>query len=169
MKKYNYTTIGAVLAIIVFIIGFMGPWYTISGEFFGAKASIDIGLMETTFSGGTDTTNLITSIDRSEVDTTMYIAIIAIILAVITLIGILGTMFGFGDKSTMQKIGEICGFLTFIVAIITIIYYIVNIPDTSALNTFGIDSGLGWGFYLFFIGAIILIVTNIWSRIARPE
>ncbi len=169
MAKYNYTAIGAVLAIIVFTMGFIGPWYTISGEFFGAKASIDVGLMETTFSGGTGATTLTTSIDRSEVDTIMYMAILTIILAGITLIGILGTMVGFGDKSMMRNIGEICGFLTFIVAIITIVYYIVNIPDTSDLTTFGIHSGLGWGFYVFLIGAIILFVTNIWSRIARPE
>jgi len=169
MANYNYTTIGAVLVIILFIIGFIGPWYTISGEFLGVKASIDIGLMKTTFSGGTGGTNIISSIDRSEVDTTMYIAIITMVLAIITLIGILGATFGFGSKSTMQKIGEYCGFLTFIIAIVTIVYYIMNLPDTSDLNALGIEAGLGWGFYLFLLGMIILLATNIWSRFARTE
>lgn len=169
MAKFNYSTIGAILAIIVFIIGFVGPWYSISGEFLGVKSSIDIGLMETTFSGGTDANSIVSSIDRSQVDNTMYIALVTIIMAVITLVGILGTMFEFGSKSIMQKIGEIFGFLTFIVAIITIIYYIVNIPDTSDLDVIGLNAGLGWGFGLFLVGGIILFITNIWSRISRPE
>jgi hypothetical protein len=169
MSKYNYSTIGAILAIVVFVIGFFGPWYSISGEFIGIKSSIDIGLMETSFSGGTDNSNIVSSIDRTEVDNTMYIALVTIILTVITLIGILGKIIGIGNRSSMQKIGEIFGFLTFIVSIITILYYIANIPDTSDLDVIGLNAGLGWGFGLFLIGGVILFITNIWSRISREE
>ncbi|MCK5300627.1 MAG: hypothetical protein KAJ21_01905 [Thermoplasmatales archaeon] len=54
-------------------------------------------------------------------------------------------------------------------AIITVIYYIVNIPDTSDLDAIGLSAGLGWGFGLFLLGGILLFITNIWSRIARQE
>jgi hypothetical protein len=170
--KYDYTTIGAVLALVVLIIGFIGPWYTISVESSVlGKASIDVGLLDTTFSGQNEVIDLVgsVSIDSSEINNTMYIALITLILAVITLLGILGTVFEFKEISTMQKIGEICGFLTFITAIITVVYYIMNTPETPDLTEFGVYSGLGWGFYLFFVGAIILMLTNFWSRMARPE
>jgi hypothetical protein len=169
MSKYNYSLIGAILAIIFFIIGFIGPWYSISGEFLGLKSQIDIGLIETSISSGTDSNSIIAAIDRTEVDNTMYIAIITIILAIITLIGILATSFGVGKTVIMQKIGEIIGFLTFILAIITVIYYIANIPDTSDLDAIGLSTGLGWGFGLFLLGGILLFITNIWSRITRQE
>lgn len=169
MSKYNYSTIGAILAIAVFVIGFFGPWYSISGEFLGIESSVDIGLMETSFSGGTDNSNIVSSIDRTEVDNTMYIALLTMVLAIITLIGILGKIFGIGKESLMQRIGEIFGFLTFIVSIITILYYIYHMPDTSDLDVIGLNAGLGWGFGLFLIGGVILFITNIWSRISREE
>ena len=169
MSKYNYSLIGVILVIIFFIIGFIGPWYSISGEFLGLKSQIDIGLIETSIISGTDSNSIIAAIDRTEVDNTMYIAIITIILSIITLIGILATFFSVGKTVIMQKIGEIIGFLTFILAIITVIYYIVNIPDTSDLDAIGLSAGLGWGFGLFLLGGILLFITNIWSRIARQE
>lgn len=169
MLKYKYSLLGAVLAIIVFIMGFIGPWYSISGEFFGFKSQIDIGLTETSISGSIDSNSIITAIDRTEIDNTMYIAILTIILAIITLIGILATSFGLRNHSIMQKIGEIFGFMTFLLAIITILYYIFNIPDTSDLDAIGLNTGLGWGFGLFLLGGIILFITNIWTRITRQE
>lgn len=177
MSKYNYTTIGAILALIVLMIGFIGSWYTVSGEFFTFSGSIDFGLMGTTVSGAEELTNLVASVDieTTELDTTMYVALITIILAFITLIGVLAKIFGFGEGLKIQKISESCGFLTFILAIITVVYFAVNIPDISGLKSLlnkvgtSISSGFGWGFYLFFIGAIILIITNFWSRIVRPE
>ena len=172
MENYNYTTIGAVLAIIILLAGVFGPWYTLSVEssLFG-NGSINIGLLETTFSGENDLIDFAgsVSIDRGGTDNALYIALITIVLAVVTLLGILGTMLGFGEKETMQKIGEICGFLTFITAIVTIIYYITNTPEVPDLSMVGVNSGLGWGFYLFFVGAIILIATNFWSRFTRSE
>ena len=61
------------------------------------------------------------------------------------------------------------GFLTLILTIITLIYYVINLPDTSDLGSVGIKAGLGWGFYLYFIGAIVIFLTVIWSRISREE
>jgi hypothetical protein len=69
----------------------------------------------------------------------------------------------------MQKIGEVIGFITFILAIMTVLYYIFNIPDTSDLDAIGLNTGLGWGFGLFLFGGVIIFITNVWSRITRQE
>jgi hypothetical protein len=169
MIKNNYSLIGSILAITVFIIGFIGPWYSISGEFLGVKTQIDVGLTETSISSGTDSNSIITSIDRTEVDNTMYLVILTIILSIITLIGILSTYYGLGNMLLMQKIGEVIGFITFILAIMTVLYYIFNIPDTSDLDAIGLNTGLGWGFGLFLFGGVIIFITNVWSRITRQE
>jgi hypothetical protein len=169
MNNKNYVKIGAIIALIIFILGFIGPWYNISGEFLGARASVDIGLTGTTISGGSGSTSIISTIDRGETDNTMYLAIFVIITTIITIIGLLGVSINLGKTKTMCLIGEIFGFLTLILAIITLIYYVINLPDTSDLGSVGIKAGLGWGFYLYFIGAIVVFLTVIWSRISKPE
>jgi|GEM_PF-4222359 len=172
MQKYSYTTIGAILSLLILLVGFLGPWYTITIDSNPlGEASIDVGLFDTKISGQSDLFDSAGTlrIERQGVDNTMYIALITILLAIVSLCAILATIFQLGDKKTLQQIGEITGFATFILAIISIVYYIANTPETTDLSAVGINSGLGWGFYLFFVGAITLILTNLWSRIARTE
>jgi hypothetical protein len=167
MKKDKYALIGAVLALVIFFISFMGPWYSINGEFLGLEASIDVGLMDTTISSNIGSSTIEAKIDREETDTTMYIVIVTIIFTIISLIGILGISFEFGKKKMMQIIGETFGFIAFLIAIIAIIYYVTNLPDISDIEFIHIEDGLGWGFFLFMLGAVDIFVTNIWLRIIR--
>lgn len=169
MKNKNYITIGVIISLFIFIIGFIGPWYNINGEFLGFKVSVNIGLSETTISGGSGSTSIISNIDRGETDNTMYIAIIVIIMAILTLIGVLGTSYNLGKTKTMILIGEIFGYLTFILAIIATVYYTMNLPDTSDFEFVGLNAGLSWGFFLYLIGAIAIFLTVIWSRISKEE
>ena len=169
MDRKNYVSIGAVIALVIFILGFIGPWNNISCEFLGFKASVDIGLTGTTISGGIGSTSITSIIDQGETDNAMYLAIIVIIMTIITIIGLLGVSFNLGKTKTMYLIGEIFGFLTLILAIIAVIYYVINLPDTSDLGSVGIKAGLGWGFYLYFIGAVVIFLTVICSRISKPE
>jgi hypothetical protein len=169
MSNKNFIIIGAVIALLFFILGFIGPWYNITGEFLGIKASIDIGLTETTISGVIDSNNIISIIDKSETDNSMYLAIFVIITTILTIIGFLGVTINFGKTKNMYLIGEIFGFLTMILAIITIMNYVINLPDTSDILLAEIKENLGWGLYLYLIGAFIIFLTVIWSRISKPE
>jgi len=169
MNNKKYVTIGAIIALVIFILGFIGPWYNISGEFFGIQASVDIGLTGTTISGGIDSTSTISIVDRGETDNTMYLAILVIITTIITIIGLLGVSINLGKTKTMYLTGETFGFMTLILAIITVTYYVINLPDTSDILLSEMRAGLGWGFYLYFIGAIVIFLTVIWSRISKPE
>jgi len=167
MAKERFVIIGAVLALVIFVLGFIGPWYVISGNFMGFSASANIGLMETTISAGAGEASFAAQIESPESETTMLFAIVTIILAIIAFIGVVGSAFQFGKKDLMQRIGEIFGFITFLVAIITITYYVVNLPDMSNLESLGLSTGYGLGFYLFLVGAIAVFGTNIWSRLVK--
>jgi hypothetical protein len=168
MAKDKYVVIGTFIALLILIIGFMGPWYTITGEFLGLEASVDIGLMGTSVNAGSGFGNLAADIGRNEADTTMYFVVITLVLAIISLVGFLGVQFQFGNISMMKKVGEYFGIITFVVAIIAIIYYVANLPDTSNIDEIvGINAGLGWGFFIFLIGAIIVFITNIMSRTVK--
>ncbi len=169
MDTKKFVTIGAVIALVIFILGFIGPWYNVSGEFFGIQASVDIGLTGTTISGGIDSTSTISIVDRGETDNTMYLTILVIITTIITIIGLFGVSINLGKTKTMYLIGETFGFITLILAIITVTYYVINLPDTSDIVLSEMKAGLGWGFYLYFIGAIVIFLTVIWSRISKPE
>jgi hypothetical protein len=167
MSKDKYVVIGAVIALLIFVIGFIGPWYSISFEWLGLGASIDIGLMGNTVSAGSESVNFAVDIGRNEADTTMYFVVITLVLSIISLAGFLGVQFQFGNTSTMKKVGEYFGIFTFVVAIIAIIYYVANLPDTSTIEIGSINAGLGWGFFVFLIGAIIVFITNIMSRTVK--
>jgi hypothetical protein len=56
-----------------------------------------------------------------------------------------------------------------ILAIITIMIYVINLPDTSEIVYVEIKENLGWGLYLYLIGAIVIFLTVIWSRITKSE
>lgn len=169
MRNKNFIIIGAIIALLFFILGFIGPWYNIIGEFLGIKASIDIGLTGTTISGEIDSNNIISIIDRSETDNTMYLAIFVIITTILTIIGFLGILINIGKIKNMYLIGEIFGFLTMILAIITIMIYVINLPDTSDIALVKINENLGWGLYFYLIGAFVIFITVIWSRITKSE
>jgi hypothetical protein len=169
MRNKNFIIIGAIIALLFFILGFIGPWYNITGEFLGIKASIDIGLTGTSISGEIDSNNIISIIDRSETDNTMYLAIFVIITTILAIIGFLGVSINIGKIKNMYLIGEIFGFLTMILAIITIMIYVINLPDTSEIVYVEIKENLGWGLYLYLIGAIVIFLTVIWSRITKSE
>jgi hypothetical protein len=169
MNNKYYATIGAIIALLIFILGFIGPWYNFSGEFLGFKVSVDIGLTETTIRGGGSSTSILASLDRGETDNTIYLALFVIVTTVITIIALFGTSMNLGKTTNLCVIGEIFGFLTLILAIIALVFYVINVPDTSDLESVGIKEGLGWGFYLYFIGAIVIFLTVIWSRISKPE
>ena len=54
-------------------------------------------------------------------------------MAILTFIGVISNVFSFGNKKNMKKIAIICGILTFIFAISTAGYFMVQ-WDSSILN-----------------------------------
>jgi len=141
--------IGMLLTLVFILVGFFGPWYSVSGSMMGYEMSVDVGL--TSEIGQSGLGNDVLSI-------TLYMSILALIFAILGIICILGAAFNFGKLGTMKKMGGAFGILTFIFAIIAVFYFFANTPDTSLLV--GISAGVGWGWYLFLIGAILAIIST---------
>jgi len=167
MNKEIYVVVGILLALSLFFVGFIGPWYTIQGEFFGVEASIDISFFETKLNAGSALGSFSMDIDRGATDTTMYIALLTILCTIISCIGVIGSIYPFGKSLLMQKIGELFGGITVVVAIVTMIYYWTHLPDISNLEPYGVDGEIGWGFFLFLIAAVVLFSGIVYSRMTR--
>ena len=144
MAKGMSAVIGMLLTLVFILIGFFGPWYSISSGFF----NLDIGLTTGIGQSGLETGVL---------DVTFYMAILALIFAILGFIGVLGAAFNFGNIGTMKKLGGTFGLLTFIFGIIAVFYFFAN---TTSGTILGVSAGLGWGWYMFLIGAIIAIIST---------
>ena len=141
MKKGGVAFIGMILALVFILIGLFGSWYYISITGF----SWDISL-------------------TSEANNYLYMAIIALIFCIIALIGTMGLVFNFGELSTMRKIGGGLGILTFIFALLTPIYFLVDFasqPFSSMVGFWNDFGGPGYAWYLMIIAAIIALISSI--------
>jgi len=90
----------------------------------------------------------------------MYISIIALITAILALIGALGVAFSFGNPNTMGKVGGIFGILTFIFVLLAPIYF-MTYEGFATLGFWNDLGGPGYGWYLMLIAAIIALISSI--------
>ena len=112
-------------------------------------------------------------------DTTMYMTLIALIFAILALIGVLGTVFNFGKPETMKMLGAIFGILTFIIAIVAPLYFMTSYPGAAELKDkdgedagffyseevdygagfkFTISWGPGYAWWLMIVASLIALV-----------
>jgi len=144
MAKGMGAVIGMLLTLVFILVGFFGPWYSFSSGIF----SLDIGLTSGIGQSGLETGVL---------DVTFYMAILAMVFAILGFIGVLGAAFNFGNIGTMKKMGGAFGLLTFIFGIIAVFYFYAN---TTSGTILGVSAGVGWGWYMFLIGAILAIISS---------
>ena len=181
MKKGVYCLIGIVVALVLILLSIFLPWYGTSVTGGGAEMSANIYLDKTetdsSFMGKTTMSN--EGVDY--IQNTMYLTIITLIICIIALIGILGFAFNFGNPVTMKKMGAILGIITFIFAMITIIYFMNSstnlisesgsaysaisgqeVPDigfwySDTIDGASISAGPGLSWYFMLIGGIIAL------------
>ena len=159
MNKNMMALIGMVIALVLIIVAFVGPWYSIS--ILGVNANY--GLQNADVGG---VTMEYTDAMGSGIDVftnTMYITIVALIFAIICLIGILGAQFNFGKPATMGMLGGVFGILTFILALIAPIYFMTSafldqVSDVGFWNEMG---GPGYAWYIMIVAAIIALITTL--------
>lgn len=187
MDTKNVTIIGMILTLVLIIVAIITPWYTISMNMsiMGTTTEMDSNLyltrMESTTTAGGETqtqslpysevTGIISS-DKLDVFTnTLYIVIITLIISVISIVAI----FLQSTKPKMKTIAGILTVLTFIFAILSIIYfYTAGFIDTSSMGAenvgfwysttvmgMNMTLGPGIGWYLMIIAGIIAIFPTI--------
>lgn len=194
MKKGIIALICMVLTLVFIIVALVGPWYGGHGEAsmmgMDIKMDISFGLTEggmeyeTSFGGETEKETNTTKYDENfeakyVFDNTMYIAIGALITAIIALIAILGMTFNFGNPKTMKKIGGIFSILTVLLALVAVVYFMTALPSEFSKDYEGDVSfwdeietsemlmnmkytvGPGYAWYLMLVSFIFALIVSI--------
>jgi len=160
--------IGMIVALVLILVAFFGPWYAASESIEGFSYESSMSLTSiTTKMGGSETTiqigDMPDSDAKSVINNTYYMSILAVIFAILALIGILGVTFNFGPANLMSKLGGIFGILTFIFAIIAVFYFMSALPGaTPGMDGFWVEgAGPGYAWYLMLIAGIIGLIASI--------
>jgi hypothetical protein len=185
MKKGICGLIGIIVALVLILLSIFLPWYSINIAGGGVEIPITVYLDKTESIGifGVKITTTNQGIDY--IQHTMYLTIITLIICIIALIGILGYVVNFGYPEVMKKIGASLGIITFIFALITIIYFMVastniisesgstyssitgqDVPSigfwySDTAHGVSLSAGPGFSWYFMLIGGIIALVSAI--------
>lgn len=204
MKKGMIAFVCMLLTLVFILIGMIGPWYvsnmktkiSIPGyaeEETEVEASVTLTSVTGKVGDEDPETKSIADVKKEAEDAgadtgvydvvinTFYIVIIAFIIALLAVIGFLGKMFNFGKPAMMNNLSKIFSILTFVFAIIAVLYFMVSVPaETNDANTYTEDVGFwyskdiseqgqelsislgpGYAWYLMLVGAILALVATI--------
>lgn len=209
MKKGLPSLICTIIGLVLIIIAFFGPWYNISMSFsmFGMSGDVseDMYLTNMHVEGDMMGQQMSESKNWEEVEAqgtstvsigfifanTMYLVIIAIITAILAVLGAGMYVLTVSKGNAMKNLGKIFGIITFILALVAILYFMFtwtgqmeDASDTflsmggssSALEeSYGfwygqgdagnsISMGPGFSWYLIIIGGILMLLAAIILR-----
>lgn len=204
MKKGMIPLICMLLTLVFIIVALIGTWYTVSYEMNEENYYQNYGLTSAERKNpGEDDPKTESYAEMKEdyedsdadapswigvFDNAFYITIIALIVAIIALICILGMTFGFGNLKTMKMLGGIFGILTVVFCLVAPIYFMTAYPsemykdapeeygfwDEAEVDgtTYSLSPGFGWylmiiGFVLSLVGALFIFMDKK-SAIAAP-
>ena len=162
MKKGIIALIGMIVALVFVLVAFFGPWYSgtergISANFYLTKAEV-MGVT-------VDYSSLSSSASspKSIFDNTMYLTLATLVTAILALVGMLGFIFNFGKSNMMRMLGAIFGIMTFILALVAILYFMTALPGKlSGITGFWNENvGPGYAWYLMLVAAIIALIASI--------
>jgi hypothetical protein len=186
-QKGMISLICMIIGLVLILIAFFGPWYTISmsGAVMGYDSDSTVNFHLTDMTTHSEvmgqTVDMSQSYDElrdSAEDPSaydvyghiVYIAIIAIIFAVLGLIGML--LLFFKNQNNMRMLGVLFGILTFILALIAVAYFMIS-PPTQTSSEYGdvgfwfsetlfglnMTGGPAYGWYLMLIGGIFTLIS----------
>jgi uncharacterized Tic20 family protein len=193
MRKGIFALIGMILALVFIIVALVGPWYGVGLKYpesaGGQTETLDFTLTRAkgTMLGipvdeGYDSPSM-DETAKNVFNYSMYITIFTLIIGILALIGVLGYVFGFGKPDTMKKLGWIFGILTFVLALVAVLYFMTALPvktlaggatdvgfwysKSQAGATISMGPGYGW--YLMLVTAIIALITSIMLLIFKEK
>jgi len=189
MKKGMIAFIGMIITLVLLLVAFFGPWYNIGvnaslmgvnmdysmnmfltkmdiqGNLMGQSISQSLSYAEITGSGETAGVN---TDSFAVIQNVMYLTIIAIICAVIAVIGML--LFIMKNSKKMRLLGVAFGFLSFLFALIAPLYFMTaslasseNVGFWFSQPVMGMDmtGQPGFGWYLMIVAAIIALIASV--------
>lgn len=197
MKKGIIALICMILTLVFIIVALVGPWYSMSSESDGVEGYSNFGLTSSETKGVEGEAKTTSYSDQKKdyedenmdipdiygvFDTTFYITIVALIIALVSLIFILGTTFGFGNFKTMKMFGLIFSILALIFCLIAPIYFMTSFPGAmwdgspveygfwDEMEFLGVKASLGPGFawYLMIVAFITSLIAVIVIFMDKP-
>jgi ABC-type multidrug transport system fused ATPase/permease subunit len=188
MKKGMIAFIGMIIGLVLLLLALFGPWYTVgvNGSYMGVSMDYSMNFfltkmdMQGTAMGQSMTRSMsyadaresgqLTGVNTDSfavIDNIMYLTIIAILCAIIAVIGML--FFIMKNSKTMRLLGVVFSFLTFLFALIAPLYFMTTafISENSGFwfsqNILGMDmSGQpAFAWYLMIVAAIIALIASV--------
>ena len=194
MNKNTFVLIGMAICLVLVTVALFGPWYGVHSKSSDSESTANSyltkAIIESEQSGSTtkitmDYADSEDTTGKDVFDNTMYLTITIIILITLSLIGILGVLFHFGNAKTMRNIGVIFGIIAFILAIVSISYFMIeytnqmneaasaysqisgqDLPELSFWDSYsegGEDGTLGPGYawYFVLVAGIISLISSL--------
>lgn len=187
MRKGIIAFGGMIGGLILLIVVFMGPWYTMNGTgTFGGEYNVGFYLTRIEAKGSIAGQEISWSMGYAEakenaqiigvntqsftiIETSMYLTLFAIATALIALIGIAAFVFHLGTLKIMKYIGGGFGFLTFLLALVPALYVMTtgfseNSSDfwfSKSVLGVAITGSPGYAWYLMIVVAIIALISAV--------
>jgi hypothetical protein len=185
MKKGMIAFIGMIIGLVFLLVAFLGPWYTMNGS---GEAGMVVGLyltrMEVTGTFmGQDMSLSMSYAEAREIaqtigmntesfvviDNAFYLTLIAIITALIAVIGMAMFVFNKGKPKVTKLLGGGFGVFTFIFALVPALYFwSTGFAENSSGFWFSqtvmgrtLSGGPGYAWYLMIVVAIIALIASV--------
>jgi hypothetical protein len=184
MRKGIVICAGMILALVLLVVAFLGPWYTISGSgILGANYNVGLYLTRLEVQGTIAGQDVSLSMGYAEakvnaqstdvnvesfavIDTAMYLMLLAMVITFIAIICMAAFVFNKGKPKTMKLLGGLLGFLTFLLSLMLALYFMNTkfVENSSgfwfSLSAFGmtLSGGPGYAWYLMIVVAIIAVI-----------
>jgi uncharacterized membrane protein required for colicin V production len=185
MRKGIVAFSGMIVGLVLLIVTFIGPWYTMNATgSLGVNYNVDFYLTKMEAKGSINNQYFSLSIGYAEakenaqsvgvntesfmvIETAKYLTFFAMVTALIAVIGIAAFVFRLGTLRIMKYIGGGFGFLTGLLALIPAVY-VMNTKFVENMSGFWfnqsvlgvtVTGGPGYAWYLMIVVATITVIS----------
>lgn len=185
MRKGIVALIGMIVGLVLLLVSFMGPWYSIkaSGFLETAEYSAEFSLTQMQLHRNIAGQDITVSMGYAEakmniegtavnvesfamIETAMYLTLIALVMLILAIVFMAAFVFQKGNSRTMKFGSCLFGILTFVLTLVPALYFmntqfVENISgfwfEVSILGI-SITGGPGYAWYLMILVAVIAVV-----------
>jgi hypothetical protein len=187
MRKGIVACTGMILALVLLVVAFLGPWYIVSGSrILGANYNVGLYLTRMEVQGTFAGQDISLSMGYAEakvyvpntdvnvesfaaINTAMYLTLLAMVTTFIAIICMAAFVFNKEKPKTMKLVGGLFGLLTFLLTLIPALYFMNTkfVENSSgfwfSLSAFGmtLSGGPGYAWYLIMVVAIIAVISAV--------
>ena len=187
MRKGIVACGGMIVALVLLVVAFLGPWYIVSGSgILGANYNVGLYLtrmeVQGTFAGQdislsmgyaeakVNAPNTDVNVESfAAINTAMYLTLLALVTALISIICMVAFVFSKGKPKTMKLMGGLFGILTFLLALLPAVYFMYTgfVENSSgfwfsqAVLGMRLSGGPGYAWYLMIVVAVIAVISAV--------